>query len=298
MNELLEQVWALIERGSHLSPLYLLVICGLLFIPLAKCFPGNLSQPLLHKGMVPDALYWLLAPPVIYSQVGSWLSQLSFRLLVDTGLYSYDSVNRLSEGLPPFADLPVLLQALLILLIMDVLQYWMHRMFHSDAFWRFHAVHHSAINVDWLTSLRFHPVDIVLHSTCVYVVVFALGFSPEAWLVLYPINLFYSLMVHANLNWTFGPFRYLLVSPVWHRWHHTYAEEGGNNNFAPTFPFIDLMFGTYYNPRDVQPVVFGTPHDPISDTNIIDQLIYPFCERAEVGSGLAAAHAPADYQTG
>jgi sterol desaturase/sphingolipid hydroxylase (fatty acid hydroxylase superfamily) len=81
--------------------------------------------------------------------------------------------------------------------------------------------------------------------------------------------------VHANLGWTYGPFKYVLASPVFHRWHHTYPEEGGNKNFAPTFPFLDLMFGTFYMPKDKRPQVFGTPYDPITG-NFVGQLIYPF----------------------
>ena len=176
----------------------------------------------------------------------------------------------------PVRFLPVLAQAFVILLLMDVAQYWVHRLLHGGTLWKFHAIHHSAVNVDWLTSTRFHPVDMILRTTCAYLLVAALGFSTEAWLVLVPFNALYSPLVHANLNWTYGPFRYVLVSPVFHRWHHTHAEEGGNSNFAPTFPFIDVLLGTYFNPQTARPSVFGTPNDPISDTNILDQLLYPF----------------------
>jgi sterol desaturase/sphingolipid hydroxylase (fatty acid hydroxylase superfamily) len=82
--------------------------------------------------------------------------------------------------------------------------------------------------------------------------------------------------VHANLDWDYGPLRYLLASPVFHRWHHTHADQGGNANFAPTFPLLDLLFGTYYEPRGVRPTVFGTPRDRISDANILAQVAYPF----------------------
>jgi sterol desaturase/sphingolipid hydroxylase (fatty acid hydroxylase superfamily) len=172
--------------------------------------------------------------------------------------------------------LPLLVQALLILVVMDVVQYWIHRSLHSNLLWRFHAIHHSATRVDWLTSTRFHPVDTIVRSLFAYLLVAALGFDPKAWLVLVPFNTLYSPLVHANLNWDYGPLRYLLVSPVIHRWHHTHTDEGGSSNFAPTFPFVDLLFGTYYAPKNARPSVFGTPNDAISQVNVLSQVVYPF----------------------
>jgi sterol desaturase/sphingolipid hydroxylase (fatty acid hydroxylase superfamily) len=158
-------------------------------------------------------------------------------------------------------------------------------MFHTMNFWRFHAIHHSAVDVDWLTAARFHPINIIVHSVLVGIIIYVMGFNPRAWLILAPFDILYSPLVHANLNWTYGPLRYVLASPVFHRWHHTHLDEGGNKNFAPTFPFLDIIFGTYYDPKDRRPEVFGTPNDPISDANIFQQLIYPFIRRKPTQQG-------------
>ena len=66
-----------------------------------------------------------------------------------------------------------------------------------------------------------------------------------------------SAFVHANLNWTLGPFKYVLAGPVFHRWHHTAADRGGSKNFAGTFPIWDLMFGTFYMPENELPDAYG-----------------------------------------
>lgn len=160
---------------------------------------------------------------------------------------------------------------------MDILQYWTHRLFHTGHFWKFHAIHHAPQNVDWLTCVRFHPGNLLIHSTMVFVITYMAGFSPAAWLILAPFNMIYSPLVHANVNWTYGPFRYVLASPVFHRWHHTYEAEGGNKNFAPTFPFLDMLFGTYYDPKDKKPMVFGAENDSVPE-DILGQLAYPFRE--------------------
>ena len=64
-----------------------------------------------------------------------------------------------------------------------------------------------------------------------------------------PFNMFHSAFVHANLSWSLGPFRYVLATPIFHRWHHTSREEGGNTNFAGTFPLWDILFGTFRMPK-------------------------------------------------
>ena len=66
------------------------------------------------------------------------------------------------------------------------------------------------------------------------------GISPNIMLWVGPFTTFHSAFVHANLNWTLGPFKYVLATPVFHRWHHTSQEEGGNTNFAGTFPLWDI----------------------------------------------------------
>jgi len=246
------------------------LLCLAIFIPLAWLFPSKREQPLFRRDMWADALYWFCGP-VFYGPIGGFIAAALFN-----HVYAPTTINTLMhEGLPPLKELPLWLQAFLILLATDIQQYWIHRIFHRNALWKYHAIHHSSPNVDWLSSARFHPINIILYSTIPNVIVALFGFSPEAFLILIPFNAIYSPLVHANLNWSYGPFRYVLASPVFHRWHHTHPKEGGNKNFAPTFPFLDVMFGTFYMPKDSNPVTFGTPYDPIPD-DFFGQIAYPF----------------------
>ncbi len=280
MNEIMDFLKSLFASAAGNFQMF--GICALIFIPLAIFFPNKQGQPLFHKGMIPDAFYWFFASPLIYSHV----MRMLFGALLASGIYSVATLNSIGhQGMGPLASLPVILQAFLILLVMDVIQYWTHRVFHTMQLWKFHSIHHSAVHVDWLTSARFHPVNIIVHSSCVYLIVFLMGFSPQAWMVLAPFNMIYSPLVHANLNWTYGPFRYFLASPVFHRWHHTHPKEGGNKNFAPTFPFLDILFGTYYDPKGVKPNVFGAPYDTVSDSNVLQQLVYPFLRKRKIQTG-------------
>jgi sterol desaturase/sphingolipid hydroxylase (fatty acid hydroxylase superfamily) len=81
--------------------------------------------------------------------------------------------------------------------------------------------------------------------------------------------------VHANLNWTLGPFRYVIATPVFHRWHHTPVGDGGNTNFAGTFPIWDILFGTFRMPEGQLPENYGKDESAMP-SGIVGQLAFPF----------------------
>jgi len=180
-----------------------------------------------------------------------------------------------AHGGGPLSVLPFWAQVVAQLIIADLLLYWIHRIFHGHAMWRYHAIHHSAEEVDWTTSYRFHPVNLMLQPALVTVIMLTLGISPEVMAFLVPFDVLSAAWVHANLNWTLGPLKYVVATPVFHRWHHTLPDEGGNSNFAPTFAFWDWVFGTFYMPEGKLPETFGTD-DPLLTEGYFRQLLYPF----------------------
>lgn len=217
-----------------------------------------------RRAVATDFMYWFIVPLVL---------RVARTLLLAAG------VTLLFGGHDPqplpVRGLPLWAQCLLILLIQDVLLYAVHRAFHTRLGWDFHAVHHSPTVLDWMSMPRFHPVNHFLAFGLADVVVLLMGFSPAALVILTPFNLVYSAMVHANLNWTFGPLRYVLASPVFHRWHHTTLAEGRDKNFASTFPVLDLLFGTFYMPPGRLPEHFGSG-DPDFPDDFWGQLVHPF----------------------
>lgn len=188
----------------------------------------------------------------------------------------------------PVKHWPLGQQCVAVLIIQDVLLYWVHRGFHSRAAWKFHAIHHSPKVLDWMSMTRFHPVNNLLEFALADVVVVLLGFPAASVVALAPLNLVYSAMVHANLNWTFGPLKYVFASPVFHRWHHTTEQAGRDRNFAPTFPLLDLAFGTFYMPLRRLPKDFGTGDDDVP-AGFWGQLLYPFRTGEESEHARAAA---------
>jgi len=180
------------------------------------------------------------------------------------------------NGHGPLSEFPLWVQALLFVVASDFMLYWLHRMFHRGGFWKYHAIHHSSEHLEWISAARFHPVNLFIGTILVDVILLMAGISPNVMLWVGPFTTFHSAFVHANLNWTLGPFKYVLATPVFHRWHHTSLEEGGNTNFAGTFPIWDILFGTFRMPKGTLPDQYGVDDQSSFPREIIGQLAYPF----------------------
>ena len=142
-------------------------------------------------------------------------------------------------------------------MVSDFLLYWIHRGFHGAQLWKYHAVHHSSEDSTGFRRRGFIRSISSSAPSLVDVALLLAGISPNVMLWVGPFTTAHSAFVHANLNWTLGPFKYVLAGPVFHRWHHTAADRGGNKNFAGTFPIWDLMFGTFYMPENELPDAYG-----------------------------------------
>ncbi|MBS0456005.1 MAG: sterol desaturase family protein [Proteobacteria bacterium] len=133
--------------------------------------------------------------------------------------------------------------------------YWQHRAFHAFAvLWRIHRVHHTDIGFDVSLGLRFHPFEILLSTLFKLGVVVALGSAPIAVVVYELVLLSMSLFTHADvaLPLRLDAFlRWLIVTPDWHRVHHSVHPAETNSNYGNWLSVWDRIFGTYIaRPRD------------------------------------------------
>jgi sterol desaturase/sphingolipid hydroxylase (fatty acid hydroxylase superfamily) len=213
-------------------------ICtALYFFSSQACNPG--VPWWRNRGLLTDTWYWLIIPFLApYIRMLLLIAVASFTLPFVNQAQLSDYIN---DGYGPFGALPLWAQAVSYLVLSDFLLYWSHRLFHGAKLWRFHVIHHSAEEVDWTTAYRFHPVNLCLGAFLVDVIMLYLGVSPKVLLFMAPFQTMTALFVHANLNWTFGPLKYVIATPVFHRWHHSAPELGGNRNFAPTFALWYLL---------------------------------------------------------
>jgi sterol desaturase/sphingolipid hydroxylase (fatty acid hydroxylase superfamily) len=252
----------------------------------ASALVNRLRRPerrmaVLRRGFATDVGYWVFTP---------FVTKATTRLAVIAGLvpvalliYGRVDAAQLQAGFGPAARLPLWQQAGLMLIIADFIGYWMHRLFHGRRLWRFHAIHHSSVDLDWLSSVRVHPVNDAVMRVASALPLVALGFAPLALAGIVPILTLMAVLVHANLDWDFGPLRAVIASPRFHRWHHTDEREARDKNFAGLFPVWDILFGTYHMPRDKLPTTFGTA-TPVPG-GLIGQLAFPFRRSRANGAG-------------
>ncbi len=232
-----------------------MVFTGLLFIPLETLFPRRKEQPMFRAEWREDLFYFLVSSMLV--QVITWLSFGPARALFD-----------LTAGWAAFrawvAGLPFLLQVTAIMLLTDLVQYWVHRAFHRVPFlWRFHAVHHSAKAMDWMAGARMHFLEILVLRGATVLPMILLGFAQDAVNTYIFIVYLWATFAHANIGWRFKWLDRWLVTPRFHHWHHGIEKEAIDVNFAIHFPWLDKLFGTHHLPEDRWPEGYGIPNHPV-----------------------------------
>ncbi|MBM4247056.1 MAG: sterol desaturase family protein [Deltaproteobacteria bacterium] len=262
-----------------------LVVLATLFGVLERLVPAVGGQPRIRRGTWVDVGWWFVTPLVSKAVSRVTIVLVLVAAAVAAGVpIRAETLQAFLAPRPALAALPWAAQLALFLLVADLLAYASHRWLHvSPRLWPIHAVHHSSTEVDWLSSVRVHPLNDVVTRLAQAVPIVMIGFDPAIVAAYVPVFLFYGVLVHANVDWTFGPLRWVLASPVFHRWHHAAEAEGLNRNFAGLFPVIDLAFGTFHMPRDRRPERFGIPDGDVPET-MRGQLAYPF--RRGAGPGL------------
>ncbi len=237
-------------------------------------WPARPGQRWWRHGVATDLAYWVFTPLVTRTLVGIAMALAVVQLAVLRGLRLEpgDGIGALVADSWVSAH-PMWLQVVEVLLMLDLLGYVTHRWFHRDELWRFHAIHHSPEQLDWISAARNHPINRLLGGLLHAVPLLALGFDPRVLAGAMPAFGLYGLLLHANVRWDFGPLRYVVASPRFHRWHHSGEAEGRDCNFAGLFPFIDLAFGTFHLP-DRDPARFGVDDDV--PEGLWAQLRWPF----------------------
>jgi sterol desaturase/sphingolipid hydroxylase (fatty acid hydroxylase superfamily) len=152
-------------------------------------------------------------------------------------------------GIFPALGLPLALEIVLGILVLDLAIYWQHRLFHAwRPLWRLHRMHHADTFFDFSTGVRFHPMEILISMAFKLALVAMLAPPPVAVLVFEIILNSAAMFNHANL---FLPLpldrvlRLALVTPDMHRIHHSTDGKEMNRNFGFSFPWWDRLFLTY-----------------------------------------------------
>jgi sterol desaturase/sphingolipid hydroxylase (fatty acid hydroxylase superfamily) len=251
-----------------------LLILSVIFIPLEKLF-GSQPKKIFRPDFLTDLGYYLLnsiAPKFLLALPTAWLA-LAANSLVPAEIRAWGG------------SLSVWPRFVLTMAVAEFGIYWGHRMMHEVPFlWRFHAIHHSAAQLDWLVNTRAHPVDMVLPRLCGFIPMYALGLVQPLgenldWVLLAVlfVSVLWGFFIHANLRWRFGWLEWLITTPAFHHWHHT--NDGPsyiNKNYSAMLPWVDWLFGTLYLPKAF-PEKYGI-NKPMTP-GLLNQLVYPFAWR-------------------
>ncbi|MFN2362013.1 MAG: sterol desaturase family protein [Marinobacter sp.] len=155
-----------------------------------------------------------------------------------------------------------LLGALAAFLILDLAGYWLHRTYHHfGALWRLHRVHHSDLELDYSTTFRHHPGEVVVSLLVIYLVMATLALTP-AQVIPYVIAVKAAqLLAHSNIRLgahTEPLINLLFVTPGTHQFHHSRHQLQTDSNFGEVLTIWDRLFGTYTCPRNTrEPAAFG-----------------------------------------
>lgn len=214
-----------------------LTLLAAMYVPLERVFPAR-PQAVLRPGFATDLMFFLgqqllFVPACTLALL--WLA-LPLQSLPLGGVRE------------AFLGLPWLAQALVAVLLGDVLTYWGHRAAHTvPVLWRFHRVHHSARHLDWMAAWREHPLDGLYTMTTANLPALVLGMSMGGLAGLAAFRGLWGVFLHSNVRLPLGRLGLLVGSPHHHHWHHDEGT-GGQRNFANHLPLLDALFGTLHHP--------------------------------------------------
>ena len=221
---------ALIRIGSFFGVLFVMGVAE-------SFFPRRILD-------APKAKRW--TANLMVSISSTLLARLLFPIL-PVGVAAYCAAN--SIGLLNLLSFPFWLETLIAILLLDMLIYWQHVIFHKNRMlWRLHRMHHADVDIDASTGVRFHPIEILASLAVKMAAILLLGPSVAA-VVAFEVTLNgCALFNHANVRipqFIDKPLRLLVVTPDMHRVHHSTDMREANMNFGFSFPWWDRIFGSY-----------------------------------------------------
>jgi sterol desaturase/sphingolipid hydroxylase (fatty acid hydroxylase superfamily) len=255
-----------------------LLLLMFIFLPLEKLYALH-RQKTFRKGFFTDLGYYFISSLLPNRLLIAPMSAIAFGLhyIVPNGFHQW------------MAGLPFLTRFGAAVVIGELGFYWGHRLMHEVPFlWRFHVVHHSAEQMDWLVNTHAHPVDMVFIRLCGFIPMYLLGLAQPMGnkvdllpVLVTLISSLWGYFIHANIRWRFGLLEHLVATPAFHHWHHTNdGPELINKNYAALLPWMDKLFGSFYLPKQKRPMKYGI--DGLIASNLSGQILQPFISRKNV----------------
>lgn len=132
---------------------------------------------------------------------------------------------------------------------------WSHHLVrhHVKVFWHFHVIHHSQRQMNLFTDLRVHSVEYLIAQSIMFIPLFMIPLSHPTIMGYGAVMMWYTRLIHANVRTSFGPLKHVLVTPQYHRVHHSIELRHRDRNFGVILTVWDRLFGTMYPHFDEYP---------------------------------------------
>jgi len=208
------------------------------------------------------AIWEVLTPrrSLITSKTRRWLSNLSITFLNSVVVRLVSPImpvgmallaQKSGWGLLNNFNLPYWLEVAVGVIVLDLVIYLQHVMFHTvPVLWRLHMMHHADLDFDVTTGLRFHPIEMILSMGIKLSVVVLMG-PPVLAVGMFEVFLnATSMFNHGNIRLPSSidrRLRLIVVTPDMHRVHHSVVIRETNSNFGFNLPWWDHLLGTYRN---------------------------------------------------
>lgn len=249
---------------ANIFDLNIILLTALIFVPFERLLAMHSKQKIFRTAWKNDLIYLFFNGLWIKPGLGIF----SAGIIIATGALIPRSFQA------TVATQPLLFQVIEVIFLADLGFYAAHRLFHTIPWlWKFHQIHHSIRELDWLAGHRVHPLDQILTKAASLALILPPGFSGKAIVIYFLLYHWQSILLHANVSIGFGPLRCLIASPEFHHWHHSNSQVVYNKNFSGQLSLLDALFGTLHMPRGQLPDKYGI--DNAIPATYVLQLLYP-----------------------
>ncbi len=173
---------------------------------------------------------------------------------------SFLPIARPGTGILVAIPSPVM-AGILAFLLLDLYMYLWHRSMHRlPLAWRFHRVHHTDRSMNVSTAYRFHPIEIVSSSLPKLLLIWVLGISSNIVLIYELVFTVVVALHHSNVRlpaWLDRLLAYAIVTPNYHRIHHSQVVTETNTNYGSVLTWWDRILGSYRNLEAIYNIQLG-----------------------------------------
>ena len=269
-------LWNEITNPTWYSYFYWLIGISLIVWTLEVIIPWRKNQKVIRKDFWLDGFYMFFNFFIFSLVAYNAISMVGVELFNDfLGLFGIINVVAIE-----IKTWPVLLQFVLMFVIADFIQWNVHRMLHRVPWmWEFHKVHHSVKEMGFAAHLRFHWMETIIYKSALYLPLTMIGFGISDLFYLHLFTILIGHLNHANVDWDYGPLKYVFNNPRMHLWHHARelpTERPYGMNYGISLSLWDYLFMTDYVPHNKGDIALGFHEDDDFPQDFVRQVTYPW----------------------